>query len=123
MLRLHTFELLTCLFTWIPFYNFGSHTCIFSVVSFSFQSQLIPNLLSLLNGSGQIYARFITTLEYVYAEILGSTINSYCVGSAQGCDVLMMQLFGITSIKTYINLIQSTLPVNTETVTHLTLLI
>ena len=89
MLRLDTFELLTCLFTWIPFYNFGSHTCIFSVVSFSFQSQLIPNLLSLLNGSGQIYARFIITLEYVYAEILGSTINSYCVGSAQGCDVLI----------------------------------
>ena len=121
MLRLDTFELLTCLFTWIPFYNLGSHTCIFSVVSFSFQSQLIPTRLSLLNGSGQMSV--LITLGYVYAEILGSTINSYCVGSAQGCDVLMMQLFGITSIKTYINLIQSTLPVNTETVTHLTLLI
>ena len=80
MLRLHSFELLTCLFTWIPFYNF-------SVVSFSFQSQLIPTLLSLLNGSGQM--SIVITLEYVYAEILGSTIHSYCVGSAQGCDVFI----------------------------------
>ena len=31
----------------------------------------------------------LITLGYVYAEILGSTINSYCVGSAQGCDVLI----------------------------------
>ena len=82
MLRLHTFELLTCLFTTL------AATHIFSVVSFSFQSQLIPNLLCLLNGSGQMSV--LITLEYVYAEILGSTINSYCVGSAQRCNVLMI---------------------------------
>ena len=90
VLRLHTFELLTCLFTWLPFYNFGSHSYyiyIFFVISFSFQSQLIPTLLSLLNGSGQM--SILITLEYVYTEILGSTINSYCVGSAQECDVFI----------------------------------